>query len=54
MAKPCYCPMCQRPVQPKKFSWIIFLLLCCIGFIPGIIYLVACHGKKCPICGCKL
>lgn len=54
MARAKFCPLCQRQVVPKKMSILVFILLLFIGILPGLIYWAACHGKKCPICGCKI
>lgn len=54
MGKTCYCKACQLDVKPKKFSTLTFIFLLFIGILPGIYYLLAYYGKKCPLCGRKL
>ncbi len=47
-----YCPSCKRNVRTEsKINWILFLILCCIFIIPGIIYLIWGYlSRRCPIC----
>ena len=47
------CVNCNNVVEPKMSidQICIALLLFCLGFIPGFLYLVACSKQKCPSCG---
>ena len=43
-----YCVHCQRNVKPeKKFSWVAFLLLLGVFYLP---YHLIFKKKQCPIC----
>lgn len=49
-----YCSLCQRYVEPqKKFSWPLFIFLCCTivgGGVYLLWYFVFAKKKYCPIC----
>lgn len=52
-----WCPLCKRDITTSsRFSWVIFLGLCVLAVIPGIIYAVwaLTRDRQCPICKSKV
>lgn len=54
MARYSYCPVCQKNVLPKRMNKLIFIILLCVGIIPGVIYYCTCSGERCPYCKTKI
>jgi len=46
-----WCPFCKQWVKPaKKFSWLAFIVLLGVFYLP---YFLLLKRKECPLCGSR-